>query len=185
MVEAAIAGFLFLSVLFGIIEFGTAFFDYLTTSNMSRTGARTGSTLGNTAQADYQILQKLQASLNSMPQNRIQSIVIYKANANGYSGAIGATPSASCLSGGVSGVCNYYTPDDFARTSTDFGCGAASPDRFWCPTTRVVRAGDGSTLQPDYLGVYIQVLHPNVTGFFSPSWTFKESTVIRIEAQTP
>ena len=46
VIEAAIAGLLFFTVLMGVVEFGMAFFDYLTTTNMTRVGARTGSTLG-------------------------------------------------------------------------------------------------------------------------------------------
>lgn len=184
MIEAALSGVLFFTVLLGVVEFGFAFFDYLTTSNMSRIGARTGSTLGNTSTADYQILQKLAQSTASMPTSQIQAIVIYKAS------GIGAAPTSGCLTGSVSGTCNFYTAANFATAQNQFGCGASSPDRFWCPTTRLVGAsapqsGQTATGPPDYIGVYIKVLHPNITGLFGGSFTYIDSTVIRIEAQTP
>ena len=83
LVEAAIAGLLFFTVLLGVVEFGLAFFDYLTTSNMSRIGARTASTLGKDSTADYELLQKIAQSTNTMPTSEIQSIVVYKASASG------------------------------------------------------------------------------------------------------
>jgi Flp pilus assembly protein TadG len=169
-------------VLLGVVEFGLAFFDYLTTSNMSRIGARTASTLGNSSTADYQILQKIAQSTNSMPTSEIQSIVVYKAASSG------AAPTSSCLSGSVSGTCNFYTASNLATASNQFACGTSSPDRYWCPTTRLVGAsatGSPATGPPDYIGVYIKVIHPNVTGLFGSNYTFTEYTVIRIEAQTP
>jgi Flp pilus assembly protein TadG len=182
-VEGAIAGLLFMTVLMGVVEFGLAFFDYLTTTNMSRTGARTGSTLGNTPNADYQILQKLSQATASMPTNNIQTIVVYKAT------GIGAAPTAGCLTASVTGTCNRYTAADFSTAANQFGCGTSSPDRYWCPTTRLIGASAPAsgtvTGPPDYLGVYIQVRHPNITGFFGSSFTYADSTVIRIEAQTP
>ena len=88
----------------------------------------------------------------------------------------------------MSGTCNFYTAANFATPSNQFGCGSSSPDRYWCPTNRLVGAsatGSPVTGPPDYIGVYIKVIHPNVTGLFGSSYTYTEYTVIRIEAQTP
>jgi len=169
-----------MTVLFGTIEFGMGFFDYLTTTNLSRVGARTGSTMGNDPKADYNTLQKLSASTSGMPLSNIQFIVIYKAT------GIGAQPTSACLTASQSGVCNRYVPADFARDVSQFGCDPTDVDRFWCPTTRKVGAGASSTTgPPDYLGVYIKVIHPTYTSMFGSSFTYTDATVIRIEAQTP
>ena len=164
----------------GVIEFGLGFFDYLTTANMSRVGARTGSTLGQDPLADYQLLQKVSQSISGMPVANIQFVVVYKAT------AIGAQPTASCLTASVSTVCNRYTVADFSKASSQFGCGAGEPDALWCPTSRKVGGGASVTTgPPDYLGVYVRVIHPNITGMFGTSFTFNDATVIRMEAQTP
>ncbi len=177
-VEAALTFVLFATLLFGIIEFGTAFYDYLTASNMTRAGARVGATMGSSSLSDYQILQKIKSSA-SLPLSEIQQIVIYKAT------GVGAAPSSSCLATSVAGSCNDYTTTDFNRPSSDFGCGTTSPDRYWCPTTRVVSASGNGGTGPDYLGVYLRVLHPSTTGMFGPSFTFQPTMVLKIEAQTP
>ncbi|MEY2404503.1 MAG: hypothetical protein QOD38_2054 [Acidimicrobiaceae bacterium] len=174
IIEAAIAGLLFFTVLFGVVEFGLAFFDYLTTSNMSRVGARTGSTLGHTTAADYQILQQVQAATSGMSNASIQAIVVYNASGTG------AAPAAGCkTASSLASKCNFYTPSNFATPLTTFDC--TTVDQYWCPTTRKDAASD----PPDYLGVYIRVLHTNVTRLFGASYTYEDYTVIRIEAQTP
>src|SRR4030088_305733 len=99
VIEAAIVGLLFFTVLLGVVEFGLAFFDYLTTTNMTRVGARTASTLGKDSLADYQILQQVSQPTSSMPLSNIQAIVVYKAS------GIGAAPTAGCLTGSVSRTC--------------------------------------------------------------------------------
>ena len=179
IVEAALTVVVFAMLLFGIIEFGTAFYDYLTSSNVTRTAARIGSTMGNAALTDYQILQKVKSAAAPLPPSEIQQIIIYKAS------GVGAAPDPSCKAGSVTGLCNTYVNSDMSRPSTDFGCGSASPDRYWCPTSRVVSASGNSGAGPDYLGVYIRVLHKSVTGMFGPSFTFAPNMVLKIEAQTP
>jgi Flp pilus assembly protein TadG len=180
VVEAAIAGLLFITVLMGVVEFGLGFFDYLTTTNMSRVGARTGSTLAQDPLADYQILQKLTSSSSSMPLANIQFIVVYKAT------GIGALPLAGCLTASQSGTCNRYTVADLSKASTQFGGTTGKVDFAWPPQSRKVGAcASCSTGPPDYLGVYISVLHPTVTKLFGSSFVYTDATVIRMEAQTP
>ena len=113
---------MFLTILLAVVEFGLIFFEYLTTSSATRNGAHIGSTAGNDPLADYQILQKIRSSSSTMPSGEIQTIVIYKASATNS-----AVPSA-CLSGAVSGTCNYYSGSDLTRPSTDFGCSSSSPE---------------------------------------------------------
>ena len=174
IIESAIAGLIFFTMLFGVVEFGMAFFDYLTTANMSRVGARTGSTLGHTTAADYQILQQVKAATSGMPTSSIQAIVVYKAS------GIGAAPTAACkTSSSAASKCNFYTASNFNTALATFNC--STVDQYWCPTSRKDAASD----PPDYLGVYIRVLHPNITGLFGSSYVYEDFTVIRIEAQTP
>jgi len=181
VVEAAIAGLLFITVLMGVVEFGLGFFDYLTTANMSRVGARTGSTLAQDPLADYQILQKLAASTSSMPLSNIQFIVVYKAS------GIGALPNSSCFTASqAANFCNRYTSANLSAATTQFGGTAGKLDAAWPPGSRKVGACTScATGPPDYIGVYISVLHPNVTRLFGNSFQYTDATVIRMEAQTP
>ncbi|MFQ5556785.1 MAG: hypothetical protein ACE5GB_04665, partial [Acidimicrobiales bacterium] len=53
------------------------------------------------------------------------------------------------------------------------------PDRFWCPSDRVVSVGSGQ----DYVGVYIKIEHTYITGLFGDGITFKDTTILKVEPQ--
>ena len=81
-----------------------------------------------------------------------------------------ALPSASCQTGSVTGLCNYYTPAQLTLAKTNFGnCvnnGDATVDGAWCPLKRVnTLTGNGGT-GPDFVGIYIRTVHPYVTKLF-------------------
>jgi hypothetical protein len=183
IVEAAMFTSLFLVLVLGIFEFGYAFRDYLTTANLSRTGARVGSGSGNDTLADYTILQSLKSSSGALSSGQINFIVVFDA---GSSNASLASVSATCAAGtAVSGKCNVYKTSDLSRPSSDFGCTSSSPDRYWCPTSRKISASAANGGPPSYLGVYLSVKHTNISGLFGQSKTFKDQTIIRIEPMQP
>jgi hypothetical protein len=166
-------------LLFGIIEYGLFFRDYLTISNTTRAGARAGSAAGNDASADFTILQHVTAAASALPggSDSIDGVIVFDSGS-----ADGAVPAGCSLAtGSVDGVCNVYLPADLVRPRTDFGCAPASPDRFWCPADRVISLSAGT----DYLGVHVIVTHHNVTGLFSTSPTrlMKDTVVMRVEPQ--
>jgi hypothetical protein len=177
IVEAAIALPLFVALIFGIIEFGLLFHDYLTVANITRTGARTGSAAGNDLLADYDILQSVSGATAAMPRGNIQYIVVYDA----------LTPdgpvSSSCANGlSVPGICNVYVPSDLDRPETDFGCkNVGVLDSNWCPGTRRIASSALNGGPPNYLGVWVKVNHPMLTAMFGGQKTLLDSTVIRIE----
>jgi hypothetical protein len=160
--------------IFGILEYGLLFRDYLTVANSSRTGARVGSAAGRLADADYQILQSLKSAASALPDGAtsIQAISIYRASAAQAGPPTGCSTAASSAN-----RCNHYTGADLARPATDFGCALGSPDRFWCPTSR----SDSQSAGPDYLGVYVRTSHGSVTGLFGSSRTLTDSVVMRLE----
>lgn len=182
LIEGAIAGIVFMTILFAVLEFGLTFFDYITTSSATRNGAHEGSTAGNDPLADYNILQKIKLGTSTMPGADIRSIIIYKASAGN------STIPSACLTGPVSGTCNVYSGTDLSDPSSDFGCASGSPDKYWCPATRLVGAsatGTPATGPPDYLGVYIQSDHTMLTQLFASSYTFSDKSMLQLEAQTP
>jgi Flp pilus assembly protein TadG len=184
IVEAAIVSIVFFTVLVGILEFGLAFRDYLTTANITRSGARAASGQGNDSLADYQILQSVKKASSGIGNGTIDYIVVFKATS--YNSTL-ASVSTTCEAGtSVSGVCNVYTTADWARPSTDFGCdNAAEPDFNWCPTTRKIAASSGSGGPPDYVGVYVKMTHRNIFKLFAKTFVFKDQTIIRIEPKQP
>jgi hypothetical protein len=184
IVEAAIVSLVFFTVLIGILEFGLAFRDYLTTANVTRSGARAASGQGNDPLADYQILQSVKKASVGIGNGTIDYIVVFKATS--YNSSL-ASVSSTCEAGlPVSGVCNVYTTADWARPATDFGCdNTAEPDNYWCPTTRKIAASSSSGGPPDYVGVYVKMTHRNIFKLFAKTFVFEDQTIIRIEPKQP
>jgi hypothetical protein len=179
IVEASIVTTLLFLLIFGVIEGGLTFGDYLGLANSTRAGARVASASGSDGLTDYYVLQSIAAGSTAIPRSAIDRIVVFKA----------ATPDApvpsACTTGttGVSGECNVYAASDFDLASTRFGCSTASPpspDRFWCPTSRKT-ARTGANGPPDIVGVWMKIRHPMLTGFFGTQLTFSDGTLMRIE----
>ncbi|MEY2436058.1 MAG: hypothetical protein QOF97_894 [Acidimicrobiaceae bacterium] len=180
LVEAAFITPIFMMLLFGVIEWGYGFMDRLTVANSSLAGARVASSEGSNSLADYNILQAIAKASSVMKSGQIQVIVVYKATAPG--GSTTSVPAA-CLTSSQSGSCNRYTGANFASAQTLFGCAAGDLDLSWCPGTRKSAAA-GTNGPPDYIGVYVQGVHTNATGFFGTTYTFRGDTIIRIEPTT-
>lgn len=177
IVEAAIYTPVLLLLLFGILEFSLAFRSYLTVSNGTRDASRTATVMGDAADADLQILEAVEASMAAVPDSSIERIVIWRAT--GPDDDVPAGCAAGSSSTGGSRPCNVYTPADFDRPASDFGCGADAPDRFWCPSDRESALSG----PPDYVGIWIRVDHGFVTGLFGSTTTITDRTILRIEPQ--
>ncbi len=184
LVEAALVTPLLFLLLFGVIEFGYAFYGKLTVDNMSVVGARAASGSANDVLADYQVLQSVVGANTGISTSDIQLVIVYRAT-----GPSDRVPT-SCLAASVTNTpsvrgCNRYVGTDLARPSTDFGCvGPPGPatkiDNYWCPTAR--KSGlSGADGPPDYIGVYVKAAHRNLTGVLGGSVTFTTDTVMRIE----
>lgn len=181
MTEFVFIGPVLVLLVMGVLEFGLAWRDSMTTSNALRAGARVGSNAGRDRLADYTILKSVEAAMTGgIPTARIQRLIVYKATTSNS-----AVPS-SCLavsgSGGVNGVCNVYTASDLTRPSSDFSgtttCGGSAPDRFWCPTARQNQQALGA----DYLGVYMEVRYTWLTKVFPGSGlTIRDRAIMRLE----
>lgn len=175
LVEAALITPVFLLLLFGVFEWSYAFLDRLTIKNASLSAARVASSEGLNGSADYNILQTAKRSSAAIRSGQVQLVVVYEASS--YSASV----PAGCLTASQVGSCNRYTGSDFNAPLSSFGCGTGKLDNAYCPTTMRKVAQGGPNGPPDYVGVYIQGLHNNVTGLFGESVTFKSDTVIRLE----
>lgn len=179
LLEAAIVTPLFLALLFGIIEGGMVFYERQSVANMALVGARTASGQGAEVLADYYTLQSVRAGGAGISAGQIKTIVLYRATGPGE------TVPAGCTTASVTASCNRYAGADLARPATDFGCDGppAKIDDPWCPTTRKTSIS-GTNGPPDYIGVYVETLHDDLTGIFGRSITLRSDTIIRIEPRT-
>jgi Flp pilus assembly protein TadG len=182
LVEAAFITPVFALLLFGILEFGLTFRDYLTVANASRDSARGASAYGDDLYADYNIIQVAKQSSKGFRPNELRRIVVF--DAGSVDGSIFTTshPAHGCLTSttGIADVCNVYLAADLNRPKADFGCKPTNNlDRFWCPTNREVRASG----PPDYVGVYVEARHDFITGLFGPGMTLTDEIIMRIEPQ--
>ncbi len=95
MVEMAIVAPLMILLVFGILEYGLLFQEKLTIASAASSAARTGATMGTRAEADYAILQALEAGL----YDQVDAAVIIQAD------IFRADP----VTGAKTGVLNRYT----------------------------------------------------------------------------
>jgi len=177
IVEAAIGTVLFLTLLFGVIEFGLAFKDYLSMSAAVRDGGRVATTQGRNTLTDFLVIKTVKQRMPAVATGNILRIVVFKAT--GPSSTIDSI-NATCKTASVTNVCNSYGPTDFTRPSSDFTGETPSPDRFWPPAGRK----DALSGPPDYVGVWVQISHRGVTGLVRLSDTYSDDVVMRIEPAT-
>jgi len=188
LAEAALITPVFIALIFGIIEFGGAFRDYLTVANSASQGTRMAAIQGNTATADWTILQAVKKASGAMPQSQIDRIVIFKAT-----GASSTVPpickTASSGNSTVGTECNIFLPADIALGTMPVtwvcpgtASQASNPIAYWCATNRKVNVA-GSGGPPDYVGIYIQTTHPWVTGLFGRNVTLSDTSVTQLEPQ--
>lgn len=191
LVEAAFVTPVFFALMFGVVEVGLAMNDYLAVSSTVRAGSRMASAMGNEKGADVYTILQISRESSAISRSDIVRVVIYKPS------KFGEEPTQACQNGTPTvGVCNVFTSGDFTRariqvaeeTQADaqhravdqskitFGCGATSPDRYWCPTSRkVTLAGAG----PEYVGVWMKMDHRWITN--SGVRTLSDQSVIRLE----
>ena len=186
LVEFTFIAVLLFTLLFGIVEFGLAFRDRLTVANATQTAARVGSALGDDIRADWEVLQSLKQSLQTLPNSGIgvvRYVDIYEADSDG-------DPKTTC----PGGDCNRYLYD------ASLACGwnpCPDPDNF-------VSLGGGwaaddvdrDVVLPnlDVMGVRVTFAHDWVTGGLVPlpnvdcdglpgSGCWEDVAIMRLEPQ--
>ena len=168
--EMALIATLVIGLVFAIIEVSMAFRTRNSVGNAVASGVRAASVGTNNATADFNTVQAIGDALNITGVG-ITRVVVYRASS--------PTDSASpACSGGtpVAGECNVYTPVHFSFADSQFGCGPAAPDRFWCPTGRTADVG-----ALDLVGVEVTAEHHYMTGFLGNTFTFTTSQVLPVE----
>ena len=185
LVEAAATATVFFALLFGVLEAGFLMSDYLATTSGARAATRAATTKGNDADADYAILRQIKREMSALPTSNIDKIIIFKATGPGAavpSACLTATLHQGISNSGTNTYCNVYDRTDLTAASSKFGCTTSYPTYYdcgWDPKTRKVAVSTG--VSPDYIGVYVKVTHPAITGFFLQSYTFSSTVVYPLE----
>jgi hypothetical protein len=184
IVEAAFVTPVFLFLIFGIIESGFLFRNYLSVNSAALSGARAASVAGDDEDTDFLIVRTVAHGVEAMGVENLDFIVVYDA------ASPESTVPPSCLHGGSTTLsCNRFTKREFYLSlesspgvKTDWACEPAAVDRFWCPTSRnsQVPTSPGDP-EIDYVGVYVQANHQFITGFFGSESKLSSDRVIRLE----
>ena len=137
LVEAAFITPVFLLLLFGVIEFGGAFRDYLTVSNAVDRGARQESIQGRPPGrlGDPQSIKK---AAGAFPLGDINYVVVWKAKGPKDTcrphARRPAGPWGPCSAAPSPGSCNRFTrPDVKSSTGPSWTCFEPDPIQYWCP----------------------------------------------------
>ncbi len=164
MVEAAIVTPVVMAMLFGIIEFGFFFKDYLSAASSTRAGVRLASANPRYAGFAQATADRVQRSGSALDYSTVLDLWVYKANTNndypiGYSSFSNCT---TCVKFHWNG--SKFTP--ISGTN-------------WPATSQVACVGAGGP--PDRIGVYLKLRHQAVTGFVFDSLTVTQFAVMRLE----
>ena len=187
--EAAILTPIFLVVLFGVLEFGSTFRDYLTLSNTATAATRQEAIQGANHQADWETLKAIKKASGAFPLSDINYVVVWKAsgpNDKVPTACKTASQTVGTAAAPTAGSCNRFTVADInAANGASWTCAGSDPIKYWCPTTRQVGLTSNGGSGPDYLGVYVSMTHKYATGFFGRSITLTDSSITKLEPSTP
>lgn len=164
LVEAALVYPLLFLVLFGIVEFGLAFKDYLSISHAARDGARAGATFGDDPRADMLILRDVEGTLATIGIADGVTVRIF----NPISG-VGTNYS---YQPGYGDDCDWNPCPDPDKPSPPYEVPV------WDPGDRDVEAPF-----TDRLAVEVRFTHNWVTGFITDTTQFNVEADFQIEPQ--
>ncbi len=179
LAEVAITAPLVLFLVFGIIEMGLMLRDHVTLNAVGHDAARAAAIGGNDLGADHHVLEVILDSASALPDDALTRVVVFRAD-----GPADTVPPACLVNSQdtVTDRCNLYTAADLARPISDFGCDPlTAPDRWWCPTDRVVARTAANGGPPDYVGVYLELDRSLITGLYGGSQTLTVTKVARLE----
>jgi hypothetical protein len=165
LVETVVLLPLVLLIVFGIIEFSSAYHDASVTSDASRAGGRIASAQARNPSYATNAAESVAAALKTLPSDAPQELWIYRANAEGYPG-VGhdfTTCGTDCIK---------YTWDPGAEDwlyDTPTGGGWDAEDHQVCA-------------EPfDQIGIYVRIRHDFVTNLFGATIDLDDHSVFRFE----
>lgn len=161
-VEAALITPVLLIVVFGIVEFGLVFKDWLAVSSSVRAGTRIASAEPRVATFATDAAAQIAREGSAMDMDGVRELWVYKAAVDGSpvggNGGFGAC--TSCVKFRWDGT-------KFTQISST-----------WPHTAQNACQGD---VNRDNLGVYLQLEHAAITGMFFDRFVISEHTVMALE----
>jgi len=165
LVETVVLLPLVLLIVFGIVEFSSAYHDASVTSDASRAGGRIASAQARNPSYATNAAASVAAALRTLPDDAPQELWIYSANNEGYPGT--GDDFASCTD-----KCIKYTWDP---DTSDWNYDAVSGGG-WNSDTHQVCA------EPfDQIGIYVSIRHDFVTNLFGANIDLDDHSVFRFE----
>ena len=167
LVETAILLPVVLLIVFGIIEFSSAFHDASVTSDASRAGGRIASAQARNPAYATNAAAAVAAALKTLPPDSPQELWIYAANDDGYPGSDGNEGFDTCAAKCISFTWDPELKDwDYDLTGGDG----------WAFSEHQVCA------EPfDQIGIYVKIRHDFVTNLFGATLDLDEHSVFRFE----
>jgi Flp pilus assembly protein TadG len=162
LVEAAIILPVVMLIVFGIIEWGLAFKDALTVSSATRAGARTASAMPRQSGMAATTKAAMERAVAALPNGSIQTMWIYKADANGFPD--GGSSFTSCT------ACYVYSWNSTTQRFVSAG------SQTWDAASQNACAGT-----VDSVGIYLKANHALITGFFGNNVALTDHTVMNLE----
>ncbi len=170
-VEAAIITPLFILLVFGIIEFGMVFKDFLAVTSSVRAGARMASAEPRNLNFAQDAADQVAREGGALNMSKIKELWVYKADPN-----VSVTNGAPLGGGGTFSNCTTCVKFVWNASTQKFDVKSGSPG--WSAASQNACSGDAAH---DRLGVYLVLDHPSITGLMFDSLDLKSHTVISLE----
>ncbi len=210
LIEAAIVMPVIMLILFGVLEMGMLFRNYLSVTQLTRDGARSASAFGRDFDADFRSVSIMKNTVDVITSGDVKRVVIFDATEGRENARVpevcktadptiptSINPPPADLNANIfkhpseltaaenSAItrCNIFTPDTWLDA-----------DRYGCDD--LGNAGDvpdfdlnwcphvrdvSSEDGTDYVGIWIEFEHQWVTGLFGDTIDITETTIMRIE----
>ena len=166
-VEAALITPIFVLLVFGIIEFGLMFKDYLAVVSSVRAGARIASAEPRNINFATDAAAQIAREGAALDMTNVSELWVYKANKTTGT-PVGYSDFSNCT------TCVKFTWDTSSKTFVQ------KAGTNWLYTTQNACAGDPNH---DSIGVYLKYRHPSVTSLIVKDFDLQSSTVMSFEPQ--
>ncbi len=174
-VEAALVTPILIVLVFGMIDFGMLFKDYLAVTSASRAGARIASAEPRQAAFAQDAADQVLIEGSALNTSDILEVWVYKAQSKtqSYPGyPVGGTNTFAACS-----TCVKFKP---VKTGSTWNM-VQQPGSTWTASSQNACAGD---VNRDSVGVYVKYAHPATVGLFFDTFDLRDHTVMSFEPLT-
>jgi Flp pilus assembly protein TadG len=167
-IEAAILTPLFILLIFGIIEFGMLFKDWLAVTSSVRAGTRMASAEPRITTFAQDAADQVAKEGAALDMGNVQELWVYKAQNTGSNAGYPAGGDSSFNS------CTVCVKFHWSPGTQKF----VAYSNTWAATAQNACQPDANH---DSVGVYLKIVHPAVTGLIFGNMTIKEHSVMSLE----